>query len=155
MLWEELKESLIFLNSDEKCKKDILKKMGEALISEGYAQTTYIQALLRREQSFPTGLDIQGIGVAIPHTDPRHVKKEGAALAVLKEPVTFRHMEDEGIQVAVRLIFMLTVLDPEAHLKRLQCVLSIIQDAEVLRKLLTVREKKDIIRIIKTKEEAL
>lgn len=155
MLWEELKESLIFLNNDEKCKKDILKKMGEALISEGYAQTTYVQALLRREQSFPTGLDIQGIGVAIPHTDPRHVKREGVALAVLKEPITFRHMEDEGIQVAVRLIFMLTVLDPEAHLKRLQCVLSIIQDAEVLRKLLTAREKKDIIRIIKTKEEAL
>lgn len=155
MLWEELKESLIFLNSDETCRKEILKKMGDALTGEGYAQTTYVQALLQREQSFPTGLDIQGIGVAIPHTDPRHVKKEGVALAVLKEPVMFRHMEDEGIQVAVRLIFMLTVLDPEAHLKRLQCVLSIIQDTEVLRQLLTAQGKEDVIRIIQAKEEAL
>ena len=155
MLWEELKESLIFLNREEKCEKDILKKMGGALVSEGYAKDTYVQALLRREQDFPTGLDIHGIGIAIPHTDPCHVKKEGAALAVMKEPITFRHMEDEGVQVAVRLIFMLAVSDPEIHLKRLQCVLNVIQDAEALGQLLTARDKKDIIRIIKTKEDTL
>lgn len=155
MLWEELKESLIFLNVQEKCGKDILKKMGDAMIREGYAKDTYVQALLQREEKFPTGLDIHGIGVAIPHTDPCHVKKEGVALAVLKEPVTFRHMEDEGLQVAVRLIFMLAVLNPEAHFKRLQCVLNIIQNAEVLGQLLVSKGQKDIIRIIKMKEEIL
>ena len=77
------------------------------------------------------------------------------ALAVLKEPVIFRHMEDEGLPVAVRLIFMLAVLNPEAHLKRLQCVLNIIQDARVLGQLLAAEGQKDIIRIIKTKEEML
>ncbi len=155
MLWEELKESLIFLNGEEKCEKDILKKMGGALICEGYAKDTYVQALLLREKRFPTGLDINGIGVAIPHTDPRHVKKEGVALAILKKPVTFRHMEDEGVRVSVRLIFMLAVLNPEAHLNHLQCVLNIIQDTEVLVQLLTAGGQKDIIQIIKTKEETL
>lgn len=155
MLWEELKESLIFLHGEETCEEEILKKMGHTMICEGYARDTYVQALLRREKNFPTGLDIHGIGVAIPHTEPCHVKKEGVALAVLKEPVIFRHMEDEGLSVAVRLIFMLAVLNPEAHLKRLQCVLNIIQDARVLGQLLAAEGQKDIIRIIKTKEEML
>lgn len=155
MLWEELKESLIFLNGEEKCENDILKKMGGALICEGYAKDTYVQALLLREKRFPTGLDIHGIGVAIPHTDPIHVKKEGVALAVLKEPVVFRHMEDKRVRVSVRLIFMLAVLNPEAHLTRLQCVLKIIQDAEVLGQLLAAKGQKDIIRIIKAKEDTL
>lgn len=153
MLWEDLKESLIFLDTEETCKKEILERMGGALIREGYAKDTYIRALLQREKDFPTGLDIQGIGVAIPHTEPCHVKKEGMALAVLKNPVTFRHMEDEKLKVDVRLIFMLAVLNPKTHLKHLQCVLNMIQDAKVLGQLLTAKGPEDIIRIIKTKEE--
>lgn len=153
MLWEELKEPLIFLNMKETCGQDILKKMGTAMIHEGYAKDTYVQALLQREKNFPTGLDIHGIGVAIPHTDPCHVKKEGVALAVLKDPVIFRHMEDERVQVAVRVIFMLAVLNPETHLKHLQCVLKMIQDAELLGQLLESKGQKDIIRVIKRKEE--
>ena len=155
MLWEELKESLIFLNIKEKCSKNILKTMGTAMISEGYARDTYVPALLQREEKFPTGLDIQGIGIAIPHTEPNYVRKEGVALATLREPVMFRHMEDESLPVKVRLIFMLAVCNPQAHLKRLQCVLNIIQDVEILQKLLFAKEKEDIIQIIKKKEETL
>lgn len=154
MLWEELKESLIFLNIEETCNKEnILRKMGNALIREGYAKETYTQALIRREEKFPTGLDIQGIGVALPHTDPCHVNKDGIAVAVLERPAVFQHMEDENMQVEVRLVIMLAVLRTEFHLKRLQSVLNIIQDVKILEELLTAADQKEVIQIIRSKEE--
>lgn len=153
MIWRELKESLIFLELEETDYKAVLQRMGTSMIREGYARDTYVQALLERERTFPTGLDIHGIGVAIPHTDVCHVKKEGIALAVLKKPVVFRQMGDESIQVPVRFIFMLAVLNPDGHLQRLQSVLDIIQDAGLLEQLFNARECGDIIRMIREKEE--
>lgn len=149
---EEWKESLVFLDLKETCETDILKKMAEAMVREGYARDTYVEALLQREKSFPTGLDIHGIGIAIPHTDPCHVRKEGIALAVLKEPVIFGSMEDDRRTVAVRLIFMLAVLEAEVHLERLQSILNIIQDAEVLAQLLAARDQKQILQIIREED---
>lgn len=156
MLWEELRESLIFLDTEEMPDRDgILNKMGNALVREGYVKDTYRKALIQREKQFPTGLDIYGIGVAIPHTDSCHVNKAGTALGILKNPVLFRHMEDESIIVKVRVIFMLAVLRPEPHLERLNSVLNIIQDVGVLERLLSADQRKDVIRIIKAKEETL
>lgn len=156
MLWEELRESLIFLDMKEMQDRDrILNEMGNILIREGYVKDTYVKALIQREKQFPTGLDIYGIGVAIPHTDSCHVNKAGTAIAILKKPVIFHHMEDESIMVKVRVIFMLAVIKPEAHLERLNSILKIIQDVGVLEQLLSAAERKDVIQIIKAKEETL
>ena len=50
---------------------------------------------------------------------------------------------------------MLAVVDPSAHLEKLQRILAIIQDTDVLMKLLNVHEKQEIIEIIKKKEKEL
>lgn len=155
MIWQELKNALIFFDLKENKAEDVLKTMGNAMILEGCAKPTYVRALIERERKFPTGLDIQGIGIAIPHTDACHVKQEGIALAVLKDPVAFYQMGEESTQVQVRLIFMLAVWKPNAHLKRLQNILDIIQDVTVLEQLLNAKESGEIIQIIKKKEETL
>ena len=100
-------------------------------------------------------MDVNGIGVAIPHTDVSHVKKPGVAIAVLKQPVDFIQMGSDDDIVKVQLIFMLAVVDPSAHLERLQRILQVIQDTEVLEKLLKVKDQKQIIEIIKEKEREL
>ncbi|HET7908990.1 TPA: PTS sugar transporter subunit IIA, partial [Streptococcus pneumoniae] len=55
---------------------------------------TYREALIMREKSFPTGLDMEFLGkdlpnVAIPHTDIVHNLAEKVVVVRLEKPVTF------------------------------------------------------------------
>lgn len=153
MIWKELEESLIFVNLEAANYRQVLERLGNAMIREGYAGESYAAALLKREKDFPTGLDIHGIGVAIPHTDACHVIKEGIAAASLKTPVLFYQMGEDGIQIPVSLVFLLAVKEPETHLKRLQGILDIIQDKDILERLLKAGSSEEIIQIIRSKEE--
>lgn len=155
MIWKELDESLIFTNLHAKTNTEVMEQLGETLIKEGYAKESYIQALITREQEFPTGLDVDGVGVAIPHTDVSHVIKPGIAIAVLEKPIDFIQMSSDDDHVQVEIIFMLAVVNPSEHLGQLQKILAVIQDTAVLNKLLNVKDTKEIIEVIKEKEQTL
>lgn len=153
MIWEELNKQLIFIELEAENCEDVLDQVGGALIKEGYCKNTYKEALKIREAEYPTGLDIDGIGVAIPHTDISHVEKQGIAIAVLKNPVTFVQMGTDDETTEVRLVFMLAVKEPKTQIDRLQTILGIIQDKDILKKLLEVKDTEEIIEIIKEKEK--
>lgn len=155
MIWEELKESLIVIGMEAASSQDVFAQLGGALTKEGYTKTSYVAALAAREKDYPTGLDINGIGVAIPHTDVSHVNKAAIAIAVLKEPVKFIQMATDDEEVKVKLVFMLSVVDPDAHLEELKQILAVIQDTAVLEKLTEAKEKQEIIEIIKEKEKEI
>lgn len=155
MIYQELDEALIFTKLQADTYKDVMNQVGGALIKKGYAKDSYSEALIAREQEFPTGLDVNGIGVAIPHTDVDHVIKPGIAIAILDKPVDFILMGSDDDHVDVKIIFMLAVVNPSEHLGQLQKILAIIQDTEVLNKLLKVVNKNEIIEIVKEKELAL
>lgn len=155
MIWEELDKSVIVPDLEAKTWEDVMKNLGQKLIDAGYTKDSYIDALIAREKDFPTGLDIDGLGVAIPHTDVSHVNKAGIAIGVLKEPVTFIQMGTDDEEVGVKLVFMLAVTDPNAHIDELQRIIEIIQDKKVLEKLFIVTDKETIIEVIKEKENSL
>ena len=155
MIWEELDSALIFTDLDATNYADVLEKVGAALIKENYAKDTYVDALLKREEEFPTGLDVDGIGVAIPHTDVSHVNLPGVAIAVLKNPVEFVQMGSDDDKVDVSIVFMLAVVNPSAHLEKLQRILGIIQDTSVLKKIMNVKSTDEIIGLIREKENQL
>ena len=155
MIWEELDKSVIVPDLEAETWEDVMKSLGQKLIDEGYTKESYIDALLTREKDFPTGLDIDGLGVAIPHTDVSHVNKAGIAIGVLKKPVTFIQMGSDDEEIGVKLVFMLAVTDPNAHIDELQRIIEIIQDKDVLEKLFTVTDKDTIIEVIKEKEKSL
>lgn len=155
MIWEALDSSLIVTGLDAKDNKDILKKLGSVVVKEGYAKESYVDALIVREEEFPTGLDVEGIGVAIPHTSVEHVNKVGIAIATLNNPVTFVQMGTDDETVGVQLVFMLAVVDPNAHIDQLQQIVEMIQDKAVLGRLMKAKDSEEIIHIIKEKEETL
>ena len=89
MIWKELNDNLVFHNLKASDNIEVLQLMGDAMIQEGYGEEGFTEAILKREKDYPTGLDVNGIGVAIPHTDAEHVKKEGISIAVLNPPIEF------------------------------------------------------------------
>lgn len=155
MIWEELNPSLIVKPLRAADSGEVLTRLGGKLVAADYTKESYVEALLLREAEYPTGLDIDGMGVAIPHTDISHVNRAGIAIAVLEQPVTFIQMGTDDEPVEVQLIFMLSVVDPNAHIDQLQRILEIIQDTAVLEQLLQAENSETIINIIKEKEQSL
>ncbi|MCD8019778.1 MAG: PTS sugar transporter subunit IIA [Clostridiales bacterium] len=155
MIWEELKESLILTDVEADTSDDVMKQVGSKIIEGGYAKDSFVEALINREKDFPTGLDIDGFGVAIPHTDVSHVNSSATAIAILDKPVTFVQMGSDDDYVDAKVVFMLAVDDPKGHLEQLQRIITIIQDKNVLTELTTATEPKQIIEVIKEKENTL
>ena len=89
MIWEDLKEELVLTGLDAESSGEVFERLGKTLIKEGYCKDSYIDALKAREKDFPTGVNMGGVGIAIPHTDKSHVYKGAVAIGVLKKPVKF------------------------------------------------------------------
>lgn len=155
MIWEDLDENLIVPELKAGTSEEVFKTLGGKMISEGYCKDSYVNALIEREKDFPTGINMGEIGIAIPHTDKKHVKKGAVAIGVLKEPVHFFQMGTTDEPVNARLIFMLAVEDPKEHLVFLQRILMVLQDQSVLARIIETENKKEIIEIIKEKENSL
>lgn len=155
MIWEGLNEKLIILDMEAQTSTDVFQILGRTLIHEGYCKDSYIDALIEREKDFPTGVNMGEIGIAIPHTDKKHVNKGGVAIGVLKSPATFYQMGTTDEMVHAKLVFMLAVDDPKEHLVFLQRILQVLQDQDVLEKIKKVKNKQELIDIIRQKEEIL
>lgn len=154
MFWENVDERLVFVGL-EGTKEEIFEKLGGKLTKLGYCGERYVQGLKEREESFPTGILIDGIGVAIPHTDSALVKKSAVAIGILKHPVIFCQMATnpkDQVYVSVKVVIMLAIAGT-GHLDMLSKAILLIQDKNGLEALSTAGDSKEIIRIIREKEE--
>ena len=155
MIWEELKLPLILTDLDAKTSDDVFEQFGQCFINEGLAKPTYVQGLKEREVEAPTGLDIDGFGIAIPHTPVVHVNADATGIALLKNPVTFTQMGTDDETCEARIIFMLCVANPDAHMDKLQRIFAMIADKAFLQKLTECTTKEEIIDCVKEKESTL
>lgn len=155
MVWEELLTDLIITDMEAEKTQDVFEQLGGLLSQKGFANDNYVEGLIERENDFPTGLDIDGVGVAIPHTDISYVKKTATAIATLKNPVEWILMGTDGEKTNVSVVFMLAVNDPRGHLAHLQQIIGIIQDKEVMNSIISEKDPSKIIEIIKEKESTM
>lgn len=115
----------------------ILGQMADEMYKEGYVTELYHDAVIKREEDYPTGLPTGIINVAIPHTEAEYVKEAAICLGILDKAVTFKVMGTEEETVEVSLIFMLAIKHKEDHLGVLQRLVTICQTQDILSKLLT------------------
>lgn len=111
--------------------QDAIRQVGQKFLDAGFVKDSYIEAVSAREKIYPTGLQLAGIAVAMPHTDPQHVIRPGVCIAQLAHPVTFRHMGDPDTTVEAEMLFMMAILNPDAQIELLQKVLSVFQQPQV------------------------
>lgn len=140
----DAKEQFMYGQFDAEERVALLEKMSEVLIEEKYVKESYRQAVVLREQEFPTGLPTKGISVAIPHTDSEHVLHEGFLVGIVDNPVTFEVMASPGQEVEVEIVFMLAIKEPENQLVMLQKLIGLCQNEASLK---LIKEGTDIVRI--------
>lgn len=145
-----LKPSLVFLDLDFTNREEALTHLAQQMVKQGYAKESYPQAILQREETFPTGLQTNICGVAIPHTDSIHVKMEAVSIARLRQPVCFQMMGMNDQHVPVSLIFMLAIKEAHGQLEMLQELTSIFQNGDSLKGLLQVTSVNDVLHHIQS-----
>lgn len=140
-----LHDELVLLDCSANDSEELLRKLAAILKEQGYVKDSYAQAIIDREEVFPTGLNTPGTKVVMPHTDPVHVNKAAILVAKLKNPVLFKEMGNSGKSVEAKLVFMLAVTDPKGHLATLSKLMSIFSDGEKLLGLYNAKTKKEMI----------
>lgn len=66
-------------------KEDVIREMGRILCESGYVNEQYADAMLKREETFPTNI---GNGIALPHgveEAKKDIKQSGIAVMVFPE----------------------------------------------------------------------
>ena len=95
-----------------KSQEELFYQVADLLEERKIVNPSYKEALIKREQSFPTGLDMEFLGkdlpnVAIPHTDIAHNLTENVVVVKLDLPVTFHNMISPTQTVEVSLLFFI------------------------------------------------
>lgn len=104
------KDLVFCLNAEN--QEDLFDQVATLLEERQIVTPSYRSALIEREKSFPTGLDMEFLGkdlpnVAIPHTDIVHNLTENVVVVRLEKPVTFHNMIAPDKEVEVSLLFFI------------------------------------------------
>jgi PTS system galactitol-specific IIA component len=147
---EFLDPKAIRLRSTARTSEAIIRDLGGMLYKLGYVKDGFVEATLEREASMPTGLPLGGeINAAIPHVDIEYVNKPALALATLQYPVPFSNMVDPDDIVPVRMVIMLALDKPKSQIEMLQSVSELLQNAEIIDKMMKAYWPGQILNILK------
>lgn len=143
-------KQIILLQKDKvDTKESALKVLGNHFQTEGLVTDQFIESVMTREEHFPTGLYVNHIGIAIPHTDSDKVKQSQIGFMSLKKPVHFKAMDGSKELVPVQLIFMLALKEPAEQLDILRKLMDVFQKKEVLTAMLACSNIEDYLSIIR------
>ncbi len=143
-----VKAGFIGTTLDAQTKEEAIGALARLFLENGFVKDSYLEAVLAREETFPTGLPTETFGVAIPHTDSVHVIRPGVAVGVLKEPVEFGMMGYPGEVVQARLLFMLAIKDPNMQVELLQDLIELFSVSALMQELISCTEAESIAELV-------
>lgn len=143
-----LKEEFIFTKLNVETIDNLFRELSDNLNRNGYVKKSFYEGLRKREEVFPTGLALGEYNVAIPHTDAEHVIKPCISVATLDNPIKFKCMDDDTVDVDVNVVFMLALNEAHSQLEMLRQLIQLIQNQSILEQMLKAKNGVEIIKII-------
>lgn len=140
-------EELIYLNESYHSQDDLFNRISKDLFEKGYVHDSYQEALKRREIKYPTGLQTEVCGIAIPHTEAMHIKKQAIAVVKLDEAILFKEMVGDA-DVSINLLFFLLVKEKESQVQVLSNLMSLFSNNQFITALLQSESKIQLLETI-------
>jgi len=116
--------------------EEVIRRLGALLFKNGFVRDDYVEAVLLRESTMPTGLKTKIGGVAIPHTDTEYVHRPAIAIGRLSNPVLFKNMANPKEDVPVDIVFLLAIAQKESVMIVLARLAELFLDEGLLQNLL-------------------
>src|SRR5690606_8705834 len=137
-------EELVYINESYLSQEDLFDQVAKDLVKKGYVQDTYQEALKQREINYPTALQTEVCGIAIPHTESEHIKKQAIAVVKLEEPILFKEMVGDA-DVPVKLLFFLLVKEKHSQVQVLSNLMGLFSNNHFVNSLLESKSKSQLI----------
>ncbi|MDZ7838374.1 MAG: PTS sugar transporter subunit IIA [Actinomycetota bacterium] len=137
----------IIRGRDFKNPAEVFDCVAPVLIQKGIVEPGFKERLMQREEEYPTGLDTESMGIAIPHVGRCMVKKEALAVVICNHPVTFRKMGNPSQKIQVSIIFFPLIKSRQASF--LGMLLNNIRNSDILEKIYNAKDKKQVWQLLK------
>lgn len=144
-----VKEPLVFAQENFSSQAELFDQVAQKALDLGWVREDFLERIKKREETFPTGIQLMNFGAAIPHTDAECVLEEFVAVITLQDPVVFYSMEDNNFQIKAQVVFVLGLNQPHAQLEMLQSLMGLLQNEIVLSELLLATSEEELIQTIK------
>ena len=141
-------ERIALFNKHADSRDEALKMLADEFIKCGVAKETFFEGILEREKIFATGLSLNNMCVAIPHTDPVHVNRTQVGFMSLDTPVEFVEMGTEDKKIPVTMLFMLALKEAHQQLNMLMKLMDAFQNDELMEKFEAVDNFDDYYKLI-------
>jgi len=142
-------DDAVIIGLDARDSEQVIRTLGGKLRNLGYVKENFVEATLEREANMPTGLPLGGeYNAAIPHVDIEYVNQSALGLATLKQDVVFCNMVENDVEVPCRLVIMLALDQPKSQIEMLQSVAAVLQDQEIVKKLVSAETAEEIFSIL-------
>ncbi|MGT2846446.1 PTS sugar transporter subunit IIA [Streptococcus massiliensis] len=125
-------KDLVFTDIKADDKFDFFRIASEKLVSLDYIENSFEHALIEREKEYPTGLNLGDFGIAIPHTDSIHVKKQFISVFKMTDAIKFTQMGTDDEEVEAKYIFVLGIKDPKSQVAYLASLISLLTNQQFL-----------------------
>lgn len=146
---EFLSKEAVLLGMEATTSEEVIRELGGKLRDQGLVKDNFVDAALEREANLPTGLPLGGdYNAAIPHVDIEYVNKSALGLATLKNDVVFYNMVEADEEVPCRLVIMLALDKPKSQIEMLQSVAAVLQDPDVISKLVNAETTEEVFEIL-------
>jgi PTS system galactitol-specific IIA component len=127
---------------------EAIRTLSERMLRAGYVTEGFADAVLAREDSFPTGLPTP-IPVALPHTDAHHCRRPAIAVGLLAEPVFFGVMGIPDQTIPVQVVFLLAVTEPKQQVRWLKQLVEFFQQPDLIGQLQAAPSPSAVARILR------
>ena len=151
MIELDKKNVIIGLEADD--RDDCIRKIVARMAENGYVGLDYADAVIERENKYPTGLPTEGVVTAIPHASCGTVHITGMALAVLAHPVGFYNMADSSELLQPEIVCVIANTDANQQLSTLRHLMTCFSEEELLLKIKAAQTAEEIIDILVNAEE--
>lgn len=138
------KKELIYVDYECTDQKDFFRTISNNSIVKNYIKEGFLEAITEREKNFPTGLDFGKYKIAIPHTNPEYIEKEGIVFIHPKEKIVFRDMGLDSIDLEVDFILLLLVKNSGGQIQLLENIMDMFSNEDLLDQLIKERDKENI-----------
>jgi PTS system galactitol-specific IIA component len=138
-----LSEDLIELGINSASKADAIKILADKLKAMGFVYDGYYENVMKREESFPTGLPTI-IPIALCHTEAQYVKQSALSVGTLKSPIEFNEMGTPENLLKVNIIFLMALNDPKDQIAWLQKMVIAFKSKETLEHIQFADDKKEL-----------
>jgi galactitol PTS system EIIA component len=111
-------------------RESLFREVNQLLLNKNIVEGSYLQALINREENNPTAMQLETMGVAIPHVDVEHVKQEQLVVVCCPEGIEFKQAEDPEEVMTVNVVFFLLLKEKDAHIDFLMKLIGLFRQTE-------------------------